>query len=148
MGASSIYEIDFTANRPYYDPDYGRKDVQKTVEVSSCRLDTFCNEQRIIPDAIFMDVQEAELVVLKSMSELLKKVKYIVFEASNTSTYKGGCCYNEIDSFLRDKGFTYRSDNGDNGDNGFRYRSDNMPESQKNNFWGFCDFLYINKDVL
>jgi len=135
MGASSIYEIDFTKNRPYYDPDYGRKDVQKTVEVSSCRLDTFCNEQTELPDAIFMDVQEAELVVLKSMGELLKKVKYIVFEASNTSTYKGGCCYNEIDSFLKEKGFTYRSDN--------------MPESQKNNFnWGFCDFLYINKDVL
>jgi hypothetical protein len=24
-----------------------------------------------------------------------------------------------------------------------------MPETQKNNFnWGFCDFLYINKNVL
>jgi len=135
MGASSIYEIDFTSNRPVYDPDYGRKDVQKKVEVDACRLDTFCNEQNVIPDAIFMDVQEAELNVLKSMGELLKKVKYIVFEASNTSTYKGGCCYNDIDLFLKENGFTYRSDN--------------MPESQKNNFnWGFCDWLYINKNVL
>ena len=135
MGASSIYEIDFTSNRPVYDPDYGRKDVQKTVEVDACRLDTFCNEQNIIPDAIFMDVQEAELVVLKSMGDLLKKVKYIIFEASNTSTYKGGCCYNDIDLFLKE--------------NGFDYRTDNMPESQKNNFnWGFCDWLYINKNVL
>jgi FkbM family methyltransferase len=70
MGASSIYEIDFTSNRPVYDPDYGRKDVQKTVEVDACRLDTLCNEQKeikredVIPDAIFMDVQEAELDVL------------------------------------------------------------------------------------
>ncbi len=135
MGASSIYEIDFTSNRPVYDPDYGRKDVQKTVEVDACRLDTFCNEQKELPDAIFMDVQEAELDVLKSMGDLLKKVKYIVFEASNKPTYKGGCCYKDIDLFLKDKGF--------------KYRSDNMPESQKNNFnWGFCDWLYINKDVL
>ena len=135
MGASSIYEIDFTSNRPVYDPDYGRKDVQKTVEVDACRLDTFCNEHNILPDAIFMDVQEAELDVLKSMGDLLNKVKYIVFEASNKSTYKGGCCFNDIDLFLKDKGF--------------KYRSDNMPESQKNNFnWGFCDWLYINKDVL
>jgi FkbM family methyltransferase len=160
MGASSIYEIDFTSNRPVYDPDYGRKDVQKKVDVDACRLDTFCNEQTelpspqapnpegvrgmpltgikregIIPDAIFMDVQEAELNVLKSMGELLNKVKYIVFEASNSSTYKGGCCYNDIDLFLKE--------------NGFRYRGDNMPESQKNNSnWGFCDWLYINKNVL
>lgn len=135
MGASSIYEIDFTSNRPIYDPDYGRKDVQNKVEVDACRLDTFCNEQNIIPEAIFMDVQEAELSVLKSLGTLLKKVKYIVFEASNVPTYKGGCSYKDIDEFLRD--------------NGFRYRSDNMPESQKNNFnWGFCDWLYINKDVL
>ncbi len=141
MGASSIYEIDFTSNRPVYDPDYGRKDVQKIVEVDACRLDTFCKEQteikreNIIPDAIFMDVQEAELNVLKSMGDLLKKVKYIVFEASNKPTYKGGCCFNDIDFFLKEKGF--------------EYRSDNMPESQKNNFnWGFCDWLYINKDVL
>jgi FkbM family methyltransferase len=141
MGASSIYEIDFTSNRPVYDPDYGRKDVQKTVEVDACRLDTFCNEQKeikredVIPDAIFMDVQEAELNVLKSMGELLKKVKYIVFEASNKPTYKYGCCFNDIDIFLKGEGF--------------EYRSDNMPESQKNNFnWGFCDWLYINKNVL
>ena len=135
MGASSIYEIDFTSNRPTYDPDYGRKDVQKKVEVDACRLDTFCNEKNIIPEAIFMDVQEAELSVLKSLGELLKKVKYIVFEASNKPTYKGGCSYKDIDDFLREKGF--------------RYRGDNMPESQKNNFnWGFCDWLYINKDVL
>jgi FkbM family methyltransferase len=135
MGASSIYEIDFTSNRPVYDPDYGRKEVQKTVEVDACRLDTFCNEQTELPDAIFMDVQEAELDVLKSMGDLLKKVKYIVFEASNKPTYKGGCCFNDIDLFLKDKGF--------------KYKSDNMPEDQKNNFnWGFCDWLYINKDVL
>jgi FkbM family methyltransferase len=135
MGASSIYEIDFTSNRPVYDPDYGRKDVQKTVEVDACRLDTFCSLQDVIPDAIFMDVQEAELDVLKSMGETIKKVKYIVFEASNVSTYKGGCCFNDIDLFLKEKGF--------------KYRSDNMPESQKNNYnWGFCDWLYINKDVL
>ncbi len=135
MGASSIYEIDFTSNRSIYDPDYGRKDVQNKVDVDACRLDTFCNEQNIIPEAIFMDVQEAELSVLKSLGELLKKVKYIVFEASNVPTYKGGCSYKDIDEFLRE--------------NGFRYRSDNMPESQKNNFnWGFCDWLYINKDVL
>lgn len=135
MGASSIYEIDFTSNRQINDPDYGRKNVQKKIEVDSCRLYTFCKEQNIIPDAIFMDVQEAELSVLKSLGELLKKVKYIVFEASNVPTYKGGCSYKDIDEFLRE--------------NGFNYRTDNMPESQKNNFnWGFCDWLYINKNVL
>jgi FkbM family methyltransferase len=135
MGASSIYEIDFTSNRPVYDPDYGRKDVQKTVEVDSCRLDTFCSENKIVPDAIFMDVQEAELDVLKSGESVLEKVKYIVLEASNKPTYIGGCSFNDINEYLTLKGF--------------ECKSDNMPETQKNNFnWGFCDFLYINKNVL
>lgn len=135
MGASSIYEIDFTSNRPVYDPDYGRKNVQKIVEVDSCRLHTFCNENNVVPDAIFMDVQEAELEVLKSGESILSSVKYIVFEASNKPTYIGGCSYKDIHDYLTGKGF--------------EYKSDNMPASQKNNFnWGFCDFLYINKNVL
>ena len=86
-----------------------------------------------------MDVQEAELSVLKSLGELLKKVKYIVFEASNKPTYKGGCSYKDIDDFLRE--------------NDFIYKGCSNPEIDRNYFinkfnWGFCDWLYINKDVL
>lgn len=140
MGASSIYEIDFTSNRPIYDPDYGRKDVQKTVEVDSCRLETFCYELGCIPDAIFMDVQEAELDVLKSGERILDKVKYIVLEASNKPTYIGGCSFKDINDYLTERGFSLENINS--------HLSVEHFISENNFNWGFCDCLYINKNVL
>jgi FkbM family methyltransferase len=139
MGASSIFEIDFTTNRPVNDPDYGKKDVQKTIEVDSCRLDTICKELGVIPDAIFMDVQEAELDVLKSGEDVLHNIKYIVFEVSNKPTYIGGCSFSEIDSYLKQRGFMLKETNTDLNIDDF---------ISKNNNWGFCDCLYINKNVL
>ena len=50
-----------------------------------------------------MDVQEAELEVLKSGESVLEKVKYIVLEASNKPTYIGGCSFNDInETFLKE----------------------------------------------
>ncbi len=105
MGASSIFEIDFLSRHPH-DGDYGKTNVQKTIQVPSVRLDTFCNQYNIIPDVIFMDVQEAELEVLKSASHLLQNVKYIVTEVSTKSTYKGGCDSIELNDFMVQNNFS------------------------------------------
>jgi len=104
MGASSMFEIDFS-NRSIYDGDYGKSNVQKVTQVPSIRLDTFFKENNIVPDAIFMDVQEAELEVLKSASSLLKNVKFIVTEVATNPTYKGGCDIVDIHTFLEKEGF-------------------------------------------
>jgi FkbM family methyltransferase len=67
IGASSLFEIDFTTNRVKTDPDYGRSNVQDKISVESIRLDTYIQQtNNIVPDIICMDVQEAELLVLKS----------------------------------------------------------------------------------
>lgn len=104
MGASSMFEIDFST-RNHNDTDYGKVDIQDIIKVPSIRIDTFCKENNLVPDVIFMDVQESELEVLKSASSYLKKIKYIVTEASTKSTYKGGCDIVDINDFLVSEGF-------------------------------------------
>lgn len=134
MGASSMFEIDFISSRKPSDDDYGRTDVQNVISVPSIRLDTFCKENNIVPDAIFMDVQEAELEVLKSAGEYLKDINYIVLEASTRSTYKGGCNIVELDTFL-DK-------------NNFKVINCDKSSIKTTDFFTFGDYLYINKKLI
>jgi len=106
-GASSIYEIDFS-NRTINDPDRNRNSVQKKIMVDAIRLDTFCNINNI-PEIslIAMDLQGYELNALKSLGTSLQNVKYIITEVCIESTYKGGCNFTELYSFLSQFGFNY-----------------------------------------
>ena len=133
MGASSIFELDFITSRNTSDPDYHKSNVQKLVKAPSIRFDTFCKENNIIPDAIFMDVQEAELEVLSSASDYLKNVKYIVTEVSRKSTYKGGCNIVSLNNFLENKGFQILS-----------HTPDIISETE---YFSYLDCVYINKSI-
>lgn len=106
IGASSLFEIDFITNRATTDPDYGKRDIQSEIDVRSVRLDTFL-QTNTSPDLICMDVQESELLVLEGLGERLKDVKYIITEASLTPTYKGGCDFFKLDSYLKSQGFQF-----------------------------------------
>lgn len=105
-GASSMYEVDFSG-RPISDPDRGRPPIQRLIRVQSTRLDTFCRKAGVQPDALFMDVQEAEFDVLESAGDVLDNVKYIVLEGSVVPTYKGGCSITDVDSYLTSRGFVH-----------------------------------------
>jgi FkbM family methyltransferase len=141
MGASSIYEIDFVKNRPISDPDYGRTDVQKKISVYSISIDEYCKQNFIIPDMICMDVQECELEVLKSASNILSKVKYIILEASNVPTYKNGCAFYDINTFLIDNNFRHIANNEHQ-----KLNYDiNLNLDSKN--YSFCDLLYVNQKL-
>jgi len=105
IGASSLFEIDWTTNRDKGSPDYDRGVVQKRIKVPSLRLDTFCKEIQLIPELICLDCQGAELIVLKSLGATLSKVKYIISECSTVSTYKGGCSFDELYGYLKTFGF-------------------------------------------
>ena len=68
-------------------------------------------------DILKLDVQGAELDVLKGANQTLKKTKMLIVEQSVESPYIGGSKYYEVDSFLRESGFdlldiiiTYRKD--------------------------------------
>jgi FkbM family methyltransferase len=97
LGVGSLFEINFH-NREKSDPDFNRESVQKKVQVelkkySSLKLET--------PDLIAMDVQGAELDVLKGFENLLKKVKFIISESSISENYIGGSTFLEMHKYLK-----------------------------------------------
>src|SRR5262249_47829104 len=47
----------------------------KSVEVETVTLDSFCSEQKIAPNLIKIDAEEAELLILRGMRELMAKHK-------------------------------------------------------------------------
>lgn len=53
---------------------------ENSESVQVCTLDSFVNENRVVPDAIKMDVEGLELSVLRGGNETLKNVSLIQFE--------------------------------------------------------------------
>lgn len=98
-GASSLFE----ASGAYPEECY----VQDRVEVETIRLDEFCTARGITDiDVLWMDVQGAELMVLRGLGKLLARVKFIHLEAEFFEIYRGQALFPAIDVLLRDAGFT------------------------------------------
>ena len=97
-GASSL----FLATGDYPAEKY----VQNTVEVDCIRLDVLCGQLGIdVVDFIWMDLQGAELIALQSAGPLLEKVRYIFTEVSHKPLYNGQCLFDDVDAYLKAKGF-------------------------------------------
>jgi FkbM family methyltransferase len=95
-GASSIFETS---------EDF--KMEQKKIEVPCTRLDTFCSENNIDGiDLVWMDLQGAELLALKSMGEKLKTIKLIQSEVEFQEMFKGQDLFPEINDFFISNEFT------------------------------------------
>lgn len=56
-------------------------------------------------DTLIMDVQGAELLVLKGAGDLLDKFKFIRAEACDFELYKGACTLQDLDDYLAPRGF-------------------------------------------
>ena len=107
MGNSSMLKIDF-AHRNRDDPDYNRENPQKEIIVSGTRLDTFIIENNINNiDLLCIDLQGYELNALKSLGDLLNKVKYIITECSIQSTYIQGSKFTDLNNYLMTYNFKY-----------------------------------------
>ncbi len=97
-GASSL----FVATGDYPVETY----FQNQVEVDCTRLDDLCEKLQIEAiDLIWMDLQGAELIALQSAGALLEKVRYIYTEVSHRPIYKGQCLFEDVDAFLKARGF-------------------------------------------
>lgn len=101
IGASSIFKFDM--NEQIQPPEVlqAGEEIQTEIEVDIVRLDS----QDINPDAIFMDIQGAELMALKGLGNKLSNVKVIALETQYHSCYLGGPTFYEIDNFLKEHGF-------------------------------------------
>jgi FkbM family methyltransferase len=56
-------------------------------------------------DAMILDTQGSELLILKSSVEILHKMKYVSLEVADFDSYKGCCKLHEVDEFFDDNGF-------------------------------------------
>jgi FkbM family methyltransferase len=101
-GASSLYK--FNPDDDLYKQNPHRE--QREVEVDCMRMDSFC-KSRQIPwiDIVWMDVQGAELEVLKGFGEMLTTVRAIATEAGLRNVYLGQSLKDDIEKYLADAGF-------------------------------------------
>lgn len=97
-GASSL----FLASGKYEVESY----VQRSEEVSIVRPDTFMARNGIAKvDAVWMDIQGAELMALRGFGERISDVRLLSLEAEFIQIYEGQPLFWEIHDFLAARGF-------------------------------------------
>jgi hypothetical protein len=93
--------------------DIHKKSYPHTSKNSKITLDCFKLDDFVKKEAISIngnvlikiDVQGAEKLVLEGASELLQKTNIIFSEINFNSVYNGNVLFNDLSSFLFDKGF-------------------------------------------
>jgi FkbM family methyltransferase len=97
-GASSLFEASGDYPLEHY--------VQGRIDVESTRLDTFLAREGVAHvDVLWMDVQGAELLVLRGLGGRLADVDFIHLEAEQFEIYRGQALFPAIDAHLAAHGF-------------------------------------------
>lgn len=79
---------------------------KQRIEVPTDTLDAFCAREAITGiDLIHMDVQGAELMVLRGAPVMLKKVKAVWLEVERVQLYKGQPVKRDVEEFMHANGF-------------------------------------------
>jgi hypothetical protein len=76
--------------------------------INSITLQTLLTKERIDItkyDALVMDTQGSELLILKGASNLLEAFKFVKTEATDFELYEGCAQLGDVDHFLRSHGF-------------------------------------------
>ena len=79
------------------------------VKVRSLRLPSALSKYGVdlsFYDALVMDTQGSELLILRGAQDILKYFKFIKTEIADFSSYEGGCVLGEMDSYLKAQGFS------------------------------------------
>lgn len=104
------------------------KGLQKIITVKTKRMDTFINENNIdlsIFKNLVIDVQGAEMMVLKGFSDYITNFDLIKIEVTkdnwDEAQYIGGCWFSEVNDYLTKRGYKlnspeYYNDNWFHGD--------------------------------
>ncbi len=81
-------------------------EISGHLEIEMKRLDSvISSNDEFFYDHWVVDVQGAELPVLKGSGELLKKCNSLIVEAKHNSAYSGGTNYHDLETFLIQEGF-------------------------------------------
>jgi FkbM family methyltransferase len=82
--------------------------VTEKISVTTRKMDSFFKAEEIPLDEfnfLNMDIQGAELMVLKGMTESLKHFEYVYTEVNDDYLFEGCCLTPELDEFLGRQGF-------------------------------------------
>ena len=111
------YNFYVSSNRGLSSSIYSLKDHKKIwkrvsmvdkVKMRSITLDTLFQKEKLNPeeyDAMVVDVQGAELLVLKGAKNLLKHLTFIMVEVADFDAYDGCVKLPEMNKFMNDNGF-------------------------------------------
>jgi len=100
--SSSILEPDMTRISKEW-PWLGFK---RTIEVMTTTIDDYCEANAIAKiEFMHLDVQGAEMLVLKGAAKYIDKITAIWVEVSNTRFYRGQPIASELGEYLKAKGF-------------------------------------------
>lgn len=78
----------------------------QTIDVESTRLDLFCHQHSIDKvDLMYMDVQGAEVMVLRGAGDYMKRIGAIWLEVAAIELYKGQPLMDDVERFMHDHGF-------------------------------------------
>jgi FkbM family methyltransferase len=143
QGIGSFYKVNFD-NRLRKDPDYKRGTVQKEINISQKKYESL---QLTPPDLLAMDVQGAELEVLKGFEDQLKKIKIIILETSISDNYIGGASFIDVHKYLRKnfkliKNSRYPTKKSRIFQDHIKYKL-----SKNKIFQNDFDLLYVNKSI-
>ena len=79
----------------------------QTCDIQALALDDYCGEYRIAPDFLKIDVEGAELLVLKGAERVLRESKpQVFFEMDRVMSGKFGTSPEAITAFLEDRGYS------------------------------------------
>ena len=98
-GSSSM----FVATGAYPEEKY----AQKRIEVEAITLADYLRDEKIgAVDILWMDVQGAEMLVLKGLGERIADIACIHVEVEFFEIYAGQAMYHDVDAYMRAHGFS------------------------------------------
>ena len=104
--SSSIFEL--AAHREMW-PEVR---FTESIEIEGVTLPSFLGEEGIDVrgfDALVLDTQGSELLILKGATDILERFRYIKSEVADFESYAGGCQLPELDAFMAKHGFRQQS---------------------------------------
>ncbi len=128
-GDADFYVTQDAVSSSLHDPTPSSEVVfSKKISIKLTTLDSFFPENTNVL-LIKIDVQGAELGVLKSGRRVLRNTRLVLTEMLNADMYSGNCKYYEVDELLRESGFQLYGLFSNYNNDGLKY----------------FDALYINK---
>ena len=115
QASSSIYDFSerFKKGKLFFQDKKRNIEMQNKISLKTIKLDSLILKNKLditLYDHWVIDVQGAELEVLKGARDSLKSCKSITVEVSTENFYKEGSSYNSIKEFLSSMNFMVKKD--------------------------------------